>query len=79
MIKYRKGLTQSMAMKSAPMMAPRTTAPTEPTFSLVTSIIGTVLNLALPYISLSLANIPAISSATCLQAKVSDLVAKVLN
>lgn len=43
-------------MKSAPMIAPLTNAPTEDTFSLVTSMIGAVLNLALPCIHLSLLN-----------------------
>ena len=41
-----------MAMKSDPMMAPRTTDPTVATFSLVTSIIGTDLKLAVPYMTL---------------------------
>ena len=37
-------------MKSAPMMAPLIAGPTVNTFSLVTSMMGTDLNLAEPYI-----------------------------
>ena len=46
-------LTQSMAMKSAPIIPPRIRGFTTATFSLVTSIIGTDLNLALPFMSIA--------------------------
>ena len=42
-----------MAIKSAPIIAPRTKGPVTTTFSLVTSMMGTDLNLALPVISIA--------------------------
>ena len=52
-LSYPDILTQSMAMKSAPIIPPRIRGFTTATFSLVTSIIGTDLNLALPFMSIA--------------------------
>ena len=60
-------LTQSMAMKSAPIIPPRIRGFTTATFSLVTSIIGTDLNLALPFMSIafSKARVNSYKSSPC--------------